>query len=110
MDGRGRLAQPLKRPGPSGPTGRPNVKGAERRPRKVARASAYAHAPVSEPSRLGRLARHWLVVLEALQPPRWAGIIASAFLILAAVGYGVLKGDHLPVVFQTVKDAGDVAA
>src|SRR4051794_2262853 len=103
MDGRGRLAQPLKRPGPSGPVSRAEGQGAERRARKAARASAYARAH-GEHSRLGWLARHWLVLLESIDPPRFAGAFASACLILAAIGYGVVKGGHLPEVVQAVKD------
>jgi cell division protein FtsQ len=54
-----------------------------------------------------RLAR-WTTRLARLPPG--AGVAASIMLLLAAIGYGVVKGDHLPVVVDWAKDVRDTAA
>ena len=50
----------------------------------------------------------WTTRLARL--PRGAGVAASILLLLAAIGYGVVKGDHLPVVTDWAKSARDTAA
>jgi cell division protein FtsQ len=42
--------------------------------------------------------------------PRGIGIAASALVILAGAGYGVVAGDHLPIVIEAFKEARDAAA
>jgi cell division protein FtsQ len=43
-------------------------------------------------------------------PPRGVGIAASLVLLASALGYGVIKGQHLPDVIDWGKDARDAAA
>jgi cell division protein FtsQ len=45
-----------------------------------------------------------------LPPPRGAGIVASILLLTAALGCGVVEGDHLPALIDWAKQARDVAA
>jgi cell division protein FtsQ len=45
-----------------------------------------------------------------LPPPPGVGIAASALLVAAAVGYGVVEGSHLPAVIDWAKDARDATA
>lgn len=45
-----------------------------------------------------------------LRLPRFAGAAASALLILASIGYGVVKGGHLPMIIGFLKDTRDAAA
>ena len=59
--------------------------------------------------RIGRLARR-LRPLAELQFPRGSGTAASLILILGFATYGVVKGDHVPVVLGQLKDARDAAA
>jgi cell division protein FtsQ len=42
--------------------------------------------------------------------PSGAGVAASILLLLAAIGYGVVKGDHLPVVIDWAKNVRDATA
>ena len=53
-------------------------------------------------ARLARIVR--------LPPPRGVGIAASLVLLASALGYGVIKGQHLPDVIDWGKDARDAAA
>ncbi len=50
----------------------------------------------------------WATRLSRL--PSGTGVVASILLLLAAIGYGVVKGDHLPVVTDWAKNARDEAA
>jgi len=103
MDDRGRLAQPLK----GMPRGRARI------------APAVAHTPAAadteSKTRRGkkfgftRLIGRWSFLLEA-RVPRGCGVAASAAVILASIGYGVVKGDHVAVVVGAVKDVRDGAA
>src|SRR5437660_1358380 len=83
MDSRRRPAQPLKRQSrpasPAGASGRAPVRG---RRTRVAR---------QHPSRLGFFLHRWWMRLMELRPPRFAGVLGSALLILSSIGYGVVK-------------------
>ena len=48
--------------------------------------------------------------MAALQPPRFTGLAGSILLILAAIGYGAMQGNHVPMIFDTIRDARDAAA
>jgi cell division protein FtsQ len=48
--------------------------------------------------------------LERLRPPRGAGVAASALIIFGSIAFGVVRGDHLPQVVETLHDARDSAA
>jgi cell division protein FtsQ len=42
--------------------------------------------------------------------PRRVGMAASALLVVASAGYGVVKGNHIPPILETLKDARDATA
>jgi cell division protein FtsQ len=87
MDGRGRLAQSLNG----------NVQlqtGTETK---------------ASTARLGRLMDRWAWVMRA-RLPRGAGIAATALVILASLGYGAVKGEHIPTVIAGLKSARDALA
>jgi cell division protein FtsQ len=60
--------------------------------------------------RLRRLFPHWPSRFLGRRLPRFAGVNASAILILATVAYGTGLGGHWPLVVDAVKDARDIAA
>jgi cell division protein FtsQ len=102
MDGRGRIAQSLsflarlrERP-PSG--------GADSRARLQ---HGWETVHVFGPRR--HLQRCWSRLLR-VRFPRGAGASATAALILSAVGYGLVKGDHVPEIVAALEDARDQAA
>ena len=41
--------------------------------------------------------------------PRRGGIVASALLVAASAGYGVVKGNHIPAMLETLKDRATLA-
>jgi cell division protein FtsQ len=94
MDGRGRVAQSLNwiaqlraRP----PTGRAmELDLMATRPR--------------------RAVQRWWLALIRTQVPRGAGIAATVAIVLGALTYGMIKGDHVPAVIAALKDARDLAA
>ena len=45
-----------------------------------------------------------------LSLPRHGGAAATALLILASIGYGAVKGGHVPMIVGVFKDARDAAA
>src|SRR5437660_7109898 len=101
MDGRGSLAQPLTwiarlraRP----PTAA--------RPRR-ARSRIGIALPGSSLARIARRAFHFIVRIRL---PRGAGLAAALSVVIGAIGYGIIKGDHAPAIIQTLKSARDEAA
>jgi cell division protein FtsQ len=62
------------------------------------------------PSRLRRTAQRWLRVILKTHVPRGSGIAATATIVLAGLAYGRVKGDHVPIVIDALKDARDQAA
>lgn len=105
MDGRGRLAQPLK----------PKIKqrnAAARLPQSHALRSQVWLAqswPVSS-SGWRRLALRWVASVLDFKPPRGAGSSAAALLLLASASYGAVKGDHVPNIVAQVQDICDTVA
>lgn len=96
MDGRGRLAQPLKR---------------------IARLRAWLAGRAAGPgaadakavrprSRLARIMDRWSSFLDS-KWPRGLGVAASGVVILASLGYGIVKGDHIPDIVAGLKDTRD---
>jgi cell division protein FtsQ len=59
---------------------------------------------------LRRAAQRWWRVILKVHVPRGAGIAATAAVVLAALAYGMVKGDHVPIVIDALKDARDQAA
>jgi cell division protein FtsQ len=61
-------------------------------------------------TRFGRvLQRLWVPIIN-LRVPRGVGLAATALVMLASAGYGVIKGDHIPTLVGAFKDARDQAA
>jgi cell division protein FtsQ len=109
MDGGGRLDQPLMRSGQlgDGEAGAPDRElvhshvGAPRR-RRIFRPywqSAY-----------GAMASRWTARLRRLPLPPGIGIAGTVLLIVGALSYGVVRGQHVPDVIDWVKDTRDAAA
>ena len=57
-------------------------------------------------ARFGRLLERWSWLLGA-RLPRGVGTVAFAVLIAASVGYGAIKGDHVPEFVEAFKSARD---
>ena len=97
MDGGGRVAQPLKR------SSRPPRAGT------AARAS-WPGLQLEILTRAKRSLRRYLGPLCQRQVPRGAGVVAATLFVLASIGYGTLRGDHLPEAIVQLKDARDALA
>lgn len=104
MDGRGRLAQPLTHTGsqvePTGP-----AVGAHRRVR-----GRRAEARAGRGGRYERLIERSSAILGKLWLTRGGGFAASALIVTASIGYGVIKGGHLDPVVTTFTHLRDLAA
>jgi len=97
MDGGGRFAQSLNS---SGAPRLPAGVAAERRRRALNRLPNNVHsssAPrASDVGAFERRLNDWAAAIEALHLPRGIGVAASAFIILASIAYGAVRGDHVP--------------
>jgi cell division protein FtsQ len=93
MDGRGRLAQPLKR------STRPRRAGAPR-----------LHVRLQVPISIKRAARRYLLPIRHWRLPRGAPACAVLLLLAGSIGYGAVRGGHLPTVAAQVRDARDALA
>jgi cell division protein FtsQ len=99
MDGRGRLAQPLKW-----------IAALRLRLPAGAAARGVADTKTARPkSRVARIMDRWSSLLES-KWPRGAGVAASVLVVLASAGYGAVKGDHIPGIMAGLKDARDAVA
>src|SRR5260370_33071717 len=99
MDGRGRLAEPLTGPG-NRRAGR--REGAPRRFRLGQHVLPPVLAKIA--SRISRFMRFWALRLEGARIPRCSGIAASALFLVASIGYGAVRGDHVLMIVDTRKD------
>jgi len=107
MDGRGRVAEPLSRQGPRGPRRRaaaPAPPGL----RLAARALPPFLAKIA--SRISSLMRFCALRLDGVHIPRFTGIVASGLFLVASIGYGAVRGDHVPMMVETLKDWRDAGA
>jgi cell division protein FtsQ len=105
MDGRGRLAQSLTWLAHRG-RGR-----TARAPMRHAQADLFVpDQAVAGPSHVSRIVRRCWTSLLHTRVPRGIGIASAAFIILGSLAYGVVKGDHVPAVIDSLKDARDQAA
>lgn len=95
MSDRGRLVQSLKL--------------RLQRPARAARRSRASQSSASDRPLL-RFAQRWFGILIDLNLPRGAGASSAAMLLLAATVYGVVKGDHVPVIVAQVQDFCDDTA
>jgi cell division protein FtsQ len=48
--------------------------------------------------------------LDGVQIPRFTGIVASGLFLVASIGYGAVRGDHVPMMVETLKDWRDAGA
>jgi len=104
MDGRGRIAQSLT--WIARLRARPPTGGAVLRPR----ARPQHDLELMPASGFRRLWQRWWFRLVRVRLPRGAGVAAAIVLILGGVGYGVVKGEHLPVIVEFLEDVRDQAA
>jgi cell division protein FtsQ len=65
--------------------------------------------PAAERGRFEQALDRWLLLLDRRMPRR-AGLALSALFILASGAYGMGTGNHLPTVYQVMRDARDQAA
>jgi len=103
MDGRGRLAQSL--------TWIARLRA--RPPTSATRAfisEDLIRAGALLARRLLRAARGFFLVLLRAKVPRGVGTAATAFLMLASIVYGTIKGDHLPAIAAAFNEARHQAA
>jgi cell division protein FtsQ len=104
MDGRGRLARPLKGPGNPRPGRRAGAQAATRL--GPAERDLPGHAKMA--SRISAFMRFWVLRLGAV--PRFTGFVGLALFLLASIGYGAVRGDHVPMIVDTLKDWRDAGA
>ena len=105
MDGRGRLAQPLKVRENSGSAVAASPKRRTGR-RASARGSRLA-ARVPWVGKVERFIARKRHLIAKLRINRGGGVAASAFIVLAAVSYGVVTGGHIDPVTIASKDVRD---
>lgn len=101
----GRLAQPLKRPA-GAPAG---AKARSRGPKASAWRTRLRAAGGATLARLDRILRRYAASIAGLKP-RHAGVVGSALLVVASLGYGAVKGDHLSTIGEFLRDARDAGA
>jgi cell division protein FtsQ len=109
MDGRGRLAQPLNRTGKARNTSSSAVAASTTR-RIARRASPRGSRLAARIPWLGKIERYVARkghIIAKLRINRGGGVAASAFIVLAAVSYGIIAGGHIDPVTKAVRDVGD---
>src|ERR1700733_1147990 len=108
MDGGGRLDQPLMRSGQlgDGEAGAPESALAHSR---VGAGRRRILRPFSQ-SAYGAMVARWTARLRRLPLPPGIGIAGTVLLIVGALSYGVVRGQHVPDVINWVKDTRDAAA
>src|SRR3954464_15863579 len=84
MDGRGRLAESVTR-----------SQTARRRPAAANRGL------------ISRSLRRFTLPLSHLRVPRHTGVVTGLAFLLAAGGYGVVKGGHVPEIETAIKNTAD---
>lgn len=111
MNGGGRVAEPLSRPGPA----RSPASRASARRRRTARSHhapriRLAFVPDTRWGPLQRGVRRLLHHLIHLPIPRGAGLAAAALIILSSIAYGAVRGGHVPELVDQFKMLRDTAA
>jgi cell division protein FtsQ len=101
MDGRRRLAEPVT----ESAAVRPAAGGAPASRRSRARSGLSLGS-----ARLGRFLRRWLGPVQSWNVPRGTGIATFSIFVLATVGFGVVRGDHVPAIIDELRDWRDAAA
>jgi cell division protein FtsQ len=101
MDGRRRIAEPVG----GGATARPAAGAAPASRRACARSALGLGS-----ARFGRFLRRWIGPLHCWQVPRGAGIAAAGAFFLGTAALGAVRGGHVPVVIDELRDWRDAAA
>jgi cell division protein FtsQ len=101
MDGRRRLAEPVT----DGAFAR-TAAGAAPGSRRARTRSGLTLGR----SRLERNLRRWLGPIQSWQLPRGTGVAAAAAFVLASAAFGAVRGGHLPVVAEQLRDMRDALA
>ncbi len=101
MDGRRRIAEPVG----GGATARPAAGAAPASRRARARSALGVGS-----ARFGRFMRRWIGPVHCWQVPTGAGIIALGAFCLGTATLGVVRGGHVPVVVDELRDWRDAAA
>lgn len=107
MDGRGRFAEPLIRWIDQRLRAVPGVLG--NHAQLVAVLEECGRTAVDAARATDRVAARVARRVAAVKP-RHAGAVAATALIVGAIGYGVVRGDHVPVIRATLADLRDQAA
>jgi cell division protein FtsQ len=97
MDGRGRLVEPVTED-----ASRPAA-GATPAPRRVRRKNRRA-------VKLPIFLHQWMGRLVEIRVPRFAGVAATVLFLLGALGYGTVRGEHIPEFLAGLRDARDGVA
>lgn len=114
MDGRRRLAEPLKRARQAGrkqsapAAGGRRARAGKRRHDQLHQIAEFAARFTTEP--VGRLVRRLLLPVIHVRLPRGSGIAASVLLVVATVTYGVVRGGHVPQIMGWATDLRDAGA
>src|ERR1700755_2538879 len=104
MDGRGRVAQSL--------TGAESeaIRVEPRRAPAVSTSRALVPVRVRPASGLDRWIERHAFLVKYCRLTRGGGVFLSLLLILGAVGYGIVKGDHVDTVVAAWQDTRDALA
>src|SRR5438094_172260 len=101
MDGRGRLAEPVMESAQARPAA-----GLAPAPRQRARSRRRVKRGIRLPSVL----RRWSEPLLQWRLPRGLGIAAVLLLVSGSIGFGAIRGGHLPAVIDDLRDVRDAIA
>jgi len=66
--------------------------------------------PAKKTSRISSFVRFWSLRLEGVRIPRFTGMVALALFLVASIGYGAVRGGHVPMIIDTLKDWRDAGA
>lgn len=110
MDGGGRLAGTLKQRRPQTESrNRPRSPAAAGAPARVTMRGqpvrARRHEVELPPPGILRQIAHYQAKL-----PRYSGLAATGLILLASLGLGIVKGDHLETIVEAARDVRDAAA
>jgi cell division protein FtsQ len=108
MNRRGRQADPVTASESSDPASPGGAAGA-------ARAGAAGNPGperrnAKKPSRISWVVRSWRARFDRPAPPPFVGVGASALLVVVSIAYGVVKGDHVQMIIEALREARDTAA
>src|SRR5271166_1716817 len=104
MDGRGRVAQSLTGAGPEA------IRVEPRRAPAVSTSRALVPVRVRSASGLDRWIARQAFLIKYCRLTRGGGVFLSLLIILGAIAYGVVKGDHVDTVVAAWQDTRDAVA